>query len=243
MKIVWWATGNGIVIGADTARRSLLARLEPQCEHPEDRLGPRPGQPWKYPDILTHVKEHRASLLTDALTIVSAYLKADRPDLRLSPMGSFEEWSQTIRSAIVWAGGQDPCTTAKDTRKADLEDLSLHAMVECWPFEDGVAVTAATLIDFANTNSALGMDPAKRTAREMWKNALLDWLPAKKGDFPTARELGYALRSIDGSIIGNFKIESGQHSRSGVPWSRTRISGSEDAQDERTEKQNLSIIK
>lgn len=235
MKIVWFATGNGLTIGADTSRRALFARLEPQCAHPEDRTGPRPGEVWKYPDLLGYAKQNRAELLGYALTLVSSYIQAGRPSQRLTPMGSFDAWSATIRSAIVWSGGEDPCATVKDARKADLDDLAIQAMVECWPVADGVEVTSTTLLDWAITTSPMGLDPTKREAfdrtramREMWRNALLEWLPAKKGDLPTAREFGYALRSIDGSIIGNFKIEGGPHTKSGIPWKRTRLFGEND---------------
>jgi hypothetical protein len=43
MTIVWWATGNGMTVGADLVRRAILARLEPKCERPEERTGPTDG--------------------------------------------------------------------------------------------------------------------------------------------------------------------------------------------------------
>jgi hypothetical protein len=233
MKIVWFATGNGLVIGADTARRTILARLEPETDHPEDRTGPRPGQPWKYTDLIGYVTENRSELLSCALTVVKAYIQAGRQNMNLTPMGSFEAWSDTIRSAIVWAGAEDPCATIKDARGADLQDHALRAMVECWPVTNEVEVTAASLIEWAEINAPMGAEPNKRdafertrTIREMWRNALLEWLPAKKGDLPTARELGYALRAMKGSVIGDHKIEAGTPLRSGIPWKRVQVGAS-----------------
>ncbi len=232
MKIVWFATGNGLIIGADTSRRAIIARLEPSTDHPEDRTGPRPGQVWRYPDLLGYVLEHRAELLGYALTVVKAYILAGRPNMQLTPMGSFEAWSNTIRSAIVFAGAEDPCATVKDARAADLQDHALRTMVECWPVADTLEVTAPTLIQWATVDPPPGADmitraafDGTRTLREMWRNALLEWLPAKKSDLPSARDLGYALRSIKGSIIGNYKIEAGIPLRSGIPWQRKRVSG------------------
>ncbi len=232
MKIVWFVTGNGLIIGADLARRSLLARLEPSTDHPEDRTGPKPGQLWKYRDLVGHVRANRARYLGYALTIVRAYILAGRPDMGFkTPMGSFEAWSDTIRSAIVFAGGVDPCITIDDTRKADLEDYAFRTMVECWPVEDDVVVTASTLIEWATLDPPLS-DTTKRelfertrTIREQWRAALLEWLPARKGDLPTARELGYALRAMKGSIVKDYKIEAGEHTKSGIPWKRVRVSG------------------
>lgn len=231
MRAVWVATGNGVVLGADTARRALMVRLEPQQEHPEDRTGPRPGTVWKYPSITSHVKTHRVELLTAALTIVKAYLKAGRPNLDLPAIGSFDGWSKTIRSSIVWAGAADPCLTTKDSRAADLDDFALKRMVACWPVADDVEVTAHGLVEWANLDPPLGTDMAKRgefektrAVRELWRNALLEWLPAKPGQqLPTPRDLGYALRSIKNTIVENCRVQAGEHTQSGVPWRKTSL--------------------
>ena len=66
LQIVWWATGNGLVIGADfLSRRALLVRLEPDVERPEERTG------WRYPRLLEHVRNSRAELLGAALTYLA----------------------------------------------------------------------------------------------------------------------------------------------------------------------------
>lgn len=236
MKIVWFATGNGIVIGADMARRALLARLEPTTDHPEDRTGPRPGQPWKYPRLTQHVQQYREAYLSSALTVVRAYVLAGRPNMHLTPMGSFEDWSDTIRAAIVWSGACDPCNTVGALREADLQENALRTMVECWPVADDVEVTTPTLLGWAEMAAPPGADQQTRngfentrTLREMWRNALLEWLPAKQGVLPTPRELGYALRSIKGAVVNGYKVDSGAALRSGVPWCRKRVAGPDTA--------------
>lgn len=239
MKMVWFATGNGMIIGADTARRALLARLEPPVDHPEYRSGPKPGTRWQY-KLPDYCLEHRADLLGYALTIVAAYIRAGRPSVKLGDstgsleMGSYEKWSDTIRSAIVWAGALDPCDTIKDAQAADLEELALRTMVNCWPVADNIEVTAHTLLGWAELNPPLSADVTirdsyeqTRSIRELWRNALLNWLPARPGNpLPTARDLGYALRSVKGSIIEKYKIEASEPLRSGIPWQRKRIDGS-----------------
>jgi putative DNA primase/helicase len=218
MKIVWFATGNGLIIGADTARRALFARLEPPVDHPEDRTGPRAGETWKYPDPLAYAKANRASLLGDALTVVAAFIQAGRQVPKFAPMGSFEGWSNTIRASIVAAGGEDPCTTIKEARAADLDELALRTLIEHWPATE--AVPASELIERATI--PIG-DPLVAPSKKAWRNALLGWLPAKPGTLlPTARELGYALRGIKDAIIGNFKIH-GTPEKNGILWERIRV--------------------
>ena len=250
MKIVWFSTGNGMIIGGDMARRSLLARLEPPVDHPEKRTGPRPGVSWKYPNLLAYVKRRRAAILTDVLTIVAAYLRAGRPDMGLPAMGSFKEWSDVIRSAIVFAGGADPVDTIIDVHEADLEDQALRAMVECWPVEEGVQVTAASLLEWAASTLAGVIDPAKRAIvektapiREMWRNALLEWLPTERGDLPTAKKLGDKLRGLRGAVIGDFKIEAGARLKSGTPWVKIRVKNSSENLTQNSNPAGLSVIK
>ncbi len=220
IKIVWFVTGNGLIIGADTARRAIVARLEPDTDRPEEREGPRPGQRWKYPHLLDYILEHRAELLGCALTVVRAYLAAGKPNQGLKPMGSFEAWGSVIRSAIVWAGAPDPCETVKEARDADAEDYALRRMVQCWPVANEVETTAAALIKLAEM-------PAPDSVQEIWRNALLDWLPAKGGaQLPTARDLGYALRAIKGSVVENYRIEAGEPTKTGIPWRRISLTPS-----------------
>jgi len=253
MKIVWFGTGNGMIVGGDMARRALLARLEPTVDRPEDRKGPRPGTSWKYPNLLGYAKRRRAELLGHVLTLVGAYIRAGRPELNLTPMGSFEGWSDIIRSAIVWAGGVDPVETTQDVREADLDDQSLRTMVECWPVDDGVRVTTATLLEWAALSPPLSMDGSKREQfersrqiREMWRNALLEWLPANKGDLPTGAELGKKLRGLKGAIIGDYKIENGERQKSGMPWFRVRVGKYDEKRDEKRDENigipNLTVI-
>ena len=75
-------------------------------------------------DPVARVRTSRAEYVTAALTVLRAYIAASRPDLDLSPFGSFERWSGLVRSALVWLGAVDPC----DSREAVLEDDPEAAM-------------------------------------------------------------------------------------------------------------------
>ena len=98
----WYATGNNIVLAADTARRTLHIRLESPEENPEERSG------FRHADLLTWVPRQRPRLAIAAVTILAAYCAAGRPNMKLKPWGSFEAWSALIRQAVVWAGSPEP---------------------------------------------------------------------------------------------------------------------------------------
>jgi putative DNA primase/helicase len=89
--------GNNLVIRGDATRRTLKCRLDPKCEHPEEREFVY--QPVK--DAITR----RPQLVIDALTILHAYQQAGFP--HLPPAWGFDEWD-AVRGALMWLGMKRP---------------------------------------------------------------------------------------------------------------------------------------
>ena len=124
LRMTWYASGNNVILAADTSRRVCHIRLESKLENPEDREG------FKYPDIRKHVRQNRPALLTAALTILRGYIAAGRPDKKLKPWGSFEGWSDLVRATIVWCGLADPGETRTELRAtSDSEAGALRQML------------------------------------------------------------------------------------------------------------------
>ena len=93
LSLTWTATGNNVMLEADTSRRTLQIRLDSPEENPELRSG------FQIPHLVAHVKQQRAALVAAGLTILSAYHTAGRPRMNLPPWGSFDAWSALIREA------------------------------------------------------------------------------------------------------------------------------------------------
>ncbi len=107
----WIATGNNIIFDGDITTRVVVCDLDPRCERPEER---------KF-DLNLHrfIPQHREELAIAGLTILRAYHVAGRPDMDLSVFGRFEDWSDWIRSALVWMGEADPCDTRRRVEETD----------------------------------------------------------------------------------------------------------------------------
>ena len=73
LSLTWTATGNNVMLEADTSRRTLHIRLDSPEENPELRSG------FQIPHLVAHVKQQRAALVAAGLTILSAYHAAGRP--------------------------------------------------------------------------------------------------------------------------------------------------------------------
>jgi hypothetical protein len=119
-------TGNNLEFLKDMPRRVLVARIEVEEEHPDMRAG------FKIANLKQYCLDNREALVGDALTIVAAYANAGRPCQHLTPYGSFEQWSDEIRSAMVWAGLKDPCATRAQITANDPERESTLRLFEQW---------------------------------------------------------------------------------------------------------------
>lgn len=204
MRAVWLATGNNLQYGGDVARRVVPIVLDPQMERPEERAG------FQHAPLLPWVQQERPRLVSAALTIVKAFFTAGCPAQGLTPMGSFEAWSDLIRQALVWCTGADPCAgrqAIEATSTPELEDLAvlLAAWEACY---GNVAMTLRDVIEETHKRMQhVGPD----TTRNQW-NDLYDALaycdPRHDGKRLDAKRLGNAMRGWQGRVIDSKRLVS-----------------------------------
>jgi hypothetical protein len=183
MFMTWYATGNNVIIAADTARRVCHVRLESPEERPEER------QDFRRPNLLAWVGENRPRLLAAALSILRGYCAAGRPDQGLPAWGSFEGWSALVRSAVVWVGLPDPGETRLLLQeKADVAAESMAVVLTYWECLDPErrGLTAAEVIQ--------RLYKEQPSVQPDYYADLRDALEALLGK-PDARALGNRLRS------------------------------------------------
>ena len=198
-----FATGNNLTLRGDMTRRALVARLDPQCERPELRKGFRH-------DPLALITAARGKYIAAALTVLPAFHVAGRP-VRLDPLGSFTDWSNLVRSALVWLGEADPCQTMDDTRAADPMLDALSAALATWRKVIGLdRVTVSEVIRQATAPQSAGLFPSNPDLPE-FREALLT--VAGDGGAINGRRLGKWLgrnkdRIVDGMrIVQDVKLE------------------------------------
>ena len=103
-------TGNNLRVEQDMTRRTLLCMLDQQSERPELR-------DFKIKPVKI-IQENRALYINAVLTVGRAYILARRKgDMQShSSFGSFEDWSDLVRGAIIWAGRADPLRALEQAR-------------------------------------------------------------------------------------------------------------------------------
>ena len=88
---LWTANGNNLIVAGDLARRSLVCRMDPGVERPEERV-------FAF-DPVARAREFRRRYVECCLSIMRAYCAAGKPNVGAVPFGSFEGWSRLVREA------------------------------------------------------------------------------------------------------------------------------------------------
>src|SRR5262249_9972081 len=118
-----FANGNNLIVVGDLCRRVIRCRLDPKMERPETRQFK--GNP------MATVLADRGRYVAAALTICRAYVVAGKPG-RLPRLASFEGWSDTVRSALVWLGEADPASSVDTSYEDDPQHNAHVAMLTAW---------------------------------------------------------------------------------------------------------------
>jgi hypothetical protein len=125
----FFASGNNISIVGDVCRRVITAMLNPRIERPE--LREFRSNP------VAKIMANRGAYIAAALTVCRAYIVAGRPE-PAKRLASFEGWSDTVRSALIWLGKADPVASMEAARDQDPERNELLALLEAWADVIGV---------------------------------------------------------------------------------------------------------
>ena len=118
------ATGNSLRFAGDLTRRVVLVNLDARVERPEERVFPV--------DATAVAKSQRVPLVTAALTILRAFVVHRGPKI-VPALGSFEGWSNLVRSALVWLGEADPMANGAKVREDDPERERIARILAALP--------------------------------------------------------------------------------------------------------------
>lgn len=118
------SSGNNVDAVRDMTRRTLTINLEPRVETPATRTFRA--------DPVADVHAERGRYVSLALTIIRAYVVAGQPDLKLTPINGFSDWSRFCRAPVAWLGLPDPATSIFDRMAADPEKETLGRLLCEW---------------------------------------------------------------------------------------------------------------
>jgi hypothetical protein len=199
-NVLWTATGNNLAFRGDLAVRTLVCRLDARLERPEERS-------FKIADLKGYLSEHRRELVMAALAILRAYVLAREPDQRLKPWGGFDDWSRTIRAALVWIGMADPCATRQHVIEDDPDREQAAALLSAWHSVVGSdAVQIAHMVNMAAKTTELNA-------------ALLGVAAARNdGSHIDPRRLSWWCREWRDKVVGGLVLAKSKDYRKSATW-------------------------
>lgn len=181
------ATGNNLMVSGDLTSRVVTCDLDSGTERPEERTFPV--------NLYEDIPRRRGELVAAALTILRAYHVAGRPRQPIPAWGGFEEWSDLVRSSLVWLGEGDPAGGRERIEDADPVRAGLRRLLTAWSTVIGEKPhTVAEVLRTANLD--LG--------REL-RDAFEEVIPHKGGEV-TARALGKYLAGTENRIESGLKV-------------------------------------
>jgi len=199
------ANGNNLVIGADTVRRVVQIALDANMENPETRQFSH--------DPVADVLADRGRYVAAILTIARAYIVAGLPGVQI-PLGSFNDWSDLVRSSLMWLEYPDPLESAAKVRAEDPLRSILRAVMSAWEAEmvPNVGYTTGELV------RAAGEYCQDDRVRPLLAEALLAAAPAKQGIDPA--KLGLWLNVNVNRVVGGNKLTVDRETNKAKPrWS------------------------
>jgi hypothetical protein len=103
--MTWMSLGNRVQVNGDMSRRMYVIELAPKTANPQDRS----VDSFRHPMIREWTVEHRAELLSAALTLVRAWFAAGCPKdgpgaVAGRRLGSFEKWGGMVGGVLDVAG-------------------------------------------------------------------------------------------------------------------------------------------
>ena len=207
-RFTTFATGNNLRVHGDMTRRFVICQMDAGVERPENRkLGEKPTK---------RVLADRGKYVAACLIIVRAYFVAGRPNVGLLPLGSFEDWSESVRSALVWLGCADPLENVSAIIEDDPERQAKLAFLtafyeEVGPGEAHVA-TAGQILKYADEKAIEDIGDNGRITFSKTESARPFLIEALEGVPAIYRQkspesLGKWLRSFKGLPVGKYVLK------------------------------------
>lgn len=120
-EATWFATGNQLNLSGDIARRALICYVDAKVVDPSARS-------FEIANLPLYITEHRAELMSYALSVVASWIAAGRPVAKKAhrEYGSFTTWYAMLRPLLMWVGEADLANAIDSATEEDTEGLALE---------------------------------------------------------------------------------------------------------------------
>ncbi len=207
-----FANGNNLHIGADVVRRTIQCRLDAEMENPGERDFAS--------DPVATVFANRGKYIAAILTIARAYIAAGRPS-RAKRLASFEGWSDTVRSALIWLNWTDPVATVATVQAEDPIRQQRAAVFIAWADELrlDIGYQTAELIRVAGEHD----DTGNRKHPALWDAFYAIAAPKSGYQIIDPKQLGKWFSANEGTIAAGYQLSVDRTDKSRLRWKLTEL--------------------
>lgn len=207
-----FATGNNLVLMGDMTRRALVCSLDAEVDRPELR-------DFTF-DPIGKVLSERGHYVAAALTVIRAYQVAGSPSV-CGAIGSYDDWSEMVRSPLIWLGHADPVASMEMAREEDPELSAIRELFAHWREHLSLSsgYTTSAIIKAAcekQPGSQFDYGTPDFVAPEFRELLLRE---AGEGGAVNSRRLGKWLSRIKGRVVGGCRIEMREDASNGNRYS------------------------
>jgi len=200
-RVLFLSSGNNVGPVHDMTRRCLTIRLDPGCETPAARS-------FKRPELVRDVLSERGLYVSAALTIVRAWITANRPKTTCKSLAGYADWSELCRQPLLWLGCADPAVSVFEAMSDDPDRGTLDRLLTSWQRVFGK--TPAMVRDAVKQASVF-----KEEHQELGE--VLREIAGERGEI-NRRKLGWWIRRNSGRIVNGRRFVRASGNRSAEAW-------------------------
>ena len=178
------SSGNNVGPIQDMSRRCITIRLDPAVEIPAARTFNRP-------DLIRELLQERERYVSATLTIIRAWIVADKPMSICKSLTGYGEWSDLCRQPLMWLGCCDPTVSVFEALSEDPDRETLARLLTAWNAAFGRTPTMVR-------------DAVNRVYDAELKEILHD-IADERGDI-NRRKLGWWIRRHAGRLVDGLRF-------------------------------------
>lgn len=198
-RTVFLSSGNNVTPIKDMTRRCISINLNPEVEIPASRT-------FKRPNLIAEVLKEREHYVSAAITIVRAWIVAEKPRAKCKSLAGFESWSDYCRHSLLWLGCADPAVSIFEAIKEDPDREQLGRLLIAWQI---VFDNVPAMVREAVSKSTLhGNDELKE---------ILHDIADERGDI-NRRRLGRWIKRHQGQIVDGLRFARCSGNTSAERW-------------------------
>jgi hypothetical protein len=195
------SSGNNVGPVQDMTRRCISIHLDPGCETPAARN-------FKRPELVREVLRERGRYVSAALTIVRAWIVANRPKATCKSLAGYGDWSDLCRQPLLWLDCADPTASVFEAMTEDPDRETLGRLLTAWHLVFGK--TPAMVRDAVKQSTIF------RGERGELHEVLHD-IADQRGEI-NRRKLGWWIKRHAGRIIDGRRFVRASGNRSAEAW-------------------------